>query len=254
MSEVFDLNLLEANKDRIGHCLGKQGCGAVALKSLLDEDFRKELMEEIEDPDKVIWRDAGETYTNDRGVLVEQNHDVFALKLSRGDQSQRVWVPKMDQLHVATQSLVRSVGDLYPSLVKWRADEMSYHRYYDAEKGLTFHRDNLRFTGVIAVVSVLGECDFQVIDRDELEVGVDPETGKKKVLSWDWRNTYNIPTTPGDVVLTRAPGLFDEMDNDKDRPEHAVLNVRVLPRISFMLRANNKPEDSSYGFTYHNWP
>lgn len=62
-----------------------------------------------------------------------------------------------------------------------------------------------------------------------------------------------IPTSPGDVVLTRATNLYDGMVAI-DRPEHAVVDARVLPRVSFMLRANSKSTDEGYGFTYYNWP
>lgn len=249
--EVFNLESID--RVAVEHGLGLEGCGAVALRSVLSEEFRLSLVDEIKNPEAIVWQDAGDTYTNARGVVIEQNHDVFALKLSRGSQKHRKKVPYMDQLNGATQSLVRSLEPEFPSLAAWKADEMSYHRYYEKEKGLTFHRDNKRFTGLIAVVSVLGECDFQVIDREPSLTVIDEESGKSLIKEWNWKSTYTIPTRPGDVVLTRAPGLFELMDDDEDRPEHAVMNVRVLPRISFMLRANKRPSDTGYGFQYHNW-
>lgn len=251
-TEIFDWSKLE-DTSRLEHNLSHAGCGAAKISSMLNEDFRSKLLDEIVDEIDTKWIDAGDTYYNNRGVEITQNHDVFALKLSRGDQSQRARLPFMDRLAEATQTLTRSLGELYPALIDWQADEMSYHRYYDAEEGLTFHRDNLRFIGLIAVVSVMGECDFQIVNRDVDETDIDPLTGKVRVVTWDWHSTYTIPTNPGDVVLTRAPGLFVSSQTD-DRPEHAIMNVRVLPRISFMLRANNRPDDTGYGFTYQNWP
>lgn len=231
----------------IEHGLSFDGPGVVRLQGVLNEGFRRDLVEEIADDNRVHWRDAGGTYTNNRGIEIIQNHDVFALKLSLGDPAPIAEVPRMRQLAAEAEQFVQSLGEQYNSLSGWDADEMSYHRYYDQNVGLSFHRDNLRFPGLIVVISIDGEADFQVIERDPIT----DDSGA--IIDWHWRSTYTIPTKPGDMVLTRAPGLLPDMTPD-DRPEHAVVNGRVLPRISFMLRANNRPNDQGYGFEYYNWP
>lgn len=257
MSEVLShqpvLHVDPESLGRIEHGLGFEGPGVARLPNALNESFRQALLQEISDPALVPWRDAGGTYANNRGVLIEQNHDVFALKLSDGALGPVYQVPLMLQLAAETEQFVQSLADRYPLLSSWEADEMSYHRYYDAQTGLSFHRDNMRFPGLIVVIAIDGECDFQVIDREPVAWGVDPQTGKQLVSEWQWHSTYTIPTKPGDMVLTRAPGLLPDMQPDH-RPEHAVMNARVLPRISFMLRANNRPADTGYGFEYYNWP
>lgn len=238
--------------DRMEHALGYQGPGVVRLRDTLDEQFQKELLTEINNPQLVHWIEAGDNYVNKRGVPVEQNHDTFALKVG-GDYDPIYAVPRMAQLAVAAEVFIQSLSEQYPSLGNWQADEMSYHSYYGEQVGLSFHRDNMRFPGLIAIAVVDGEADFQVIDREEKTVEIDKETGEKRVTEWDWKSTYTIPTSPRDMILTRAPGLLHEMKGHH-RPEHAVMNIRKFPRVTFMLRANNRPNDRNYGFTYYNWP
>ena len=236
----------EQKLERVEHALGYAGPGVVALKSVVDPDFHQALLGELTDPTRVTWRDAGGTYTNQRGLEIVQNHDVFSLK-SEGDY-EPIWaVPLMAQLAIEAEMFVQELGGRYATLAHWQADEMSYHNYYGKEVGLSFHRDNMRFPGLIVVVAIDGECDFQVIDRTP----VYDDNGK--IIDWIWRSTYTIPTQPGDMVLTRAPGLLADM-GPNDRPEHAVMNMRTPTRTSFMLRANSKPFDRNYGFEYFNWP
>jgi len=195
-----------------------------------------------------------ESYINNRGVAVEQNHDVFALKLSAGDQAPIRAVPKSAKIKNEIEELIRGLDGTYSGLRSWSADEMSYHRYYDQQVGLSFHRDNLRFVGMIAVLTVLGESDFQIINREPVSYMVDSESGKSVVSEWKWHSTYTIPVSVGSLVLMRAPGLLPNPKNRELRPEHAVLNMKTDNRIAFLVRANNRPLDQNYGFSYYNWP
>lgn len=233
--------------------LGPDGPGVAKFSNILSHEVRSQLLGEMEDNTRVHWWDAGESYVNARNIKIIQNHDVFALKLSAGDQELVDRVPAMKKLANGTERFIRSLSNVFPSLVDWSADEMSYHRYYDSEIGLSYHRDNARFIGLIAVVSVLGEADSRVVDRQPISKKFDSELNQAVVDCWQVKDEYVIPTSPGDVVLTRATNLYDGMVAI-DRPEHAVVDARVLPRVSFMLRANSKSTDEGYGFTYYNWP
>ena len=234
------------------HELGADGPGVVALSNVVDPQFLSSMLVEMANPAAVSWRDAGSTYVNGRGIEVVQNHDVFALKA--GGDFEPIWnVPCMAQLAIETEDFVQSLNGRYPSLEQWRADEMAYHRYYNPDVGLSYHRDNLRFTGLIVVITISGESDFQVVDRAPLEWTFDEATERELITAWDVHNEWVIPTKPGDMVITRATGLQSWMTKEHN-PEHAVMNVRDLPRISFMVRANSRPADQKYGFTYNNWP
>jgi hypothetical protein len=112
-------------------------------------------------------------------------------------------------------------------MVEWEADELSLHRYDDPDLGLSLHKDNLRFTGVIAILSLEGKADLAT---DE------------KVYS----------AKPGDLLLLRAPGLLNVPGDH--RPEHSVVNLRTPTRTSMMLRANKRPNEQIKGFSYDNWP
>lgn len=217
--------------------LGREGIGAFHIPEAITPQAQELLLTEMTDPTAVQWWDVHETYENLRGKLIVQNHDVFALKLSRGDQRQVEAAPHMHQLAQEQESFIRGLGAIFPSLLGWTADEMSYHDYDDTEVGLSFHKDNKRFPGLVAVTTIKGASDFSISSETEGE----------------GQSTYTIPVRPRSLVLMRAVGLVSELPDEDLRPEHGVYNVQEGGRVAFMLRDNTKPDDSSYGFTYANW-
>lgn len=232
--------------------LGRFGVGAFHIPGVLDQTSRQTLLNEISDRAAVLWSDVQSEYVNIRGKTIVQNHEVFGLKLSMGDMGYVERVPRMKQLADETQAFVQRLSEAYPILNIWQADEMSYHHYYEPEVGLSFHKDNWRFPGVVVVITIDGASDFCILSETEI-TEPDPHTGKPVIKERIWHSTYTIPVEPGSMVIMRAPGLLGEVDEDL-RPEHAVINVQDGHRIAFMLRANNRPYDESYGFEYANWP
>lgn len=237
----------------IGQHLGVDGSGVFNIPEAVDPVAHEALLTEMKDPTRVIWTDAGDEYVNARGVRVVQNHTVFALKLSRGDQAPVENVPQMRQLGRDIEQLVRGLSPLFGSLVEWTADEMSYHEYYGGPEGvgLSPHKDNKRFNGLIAIATIENEGDFQVVHRTPLAYRYNPEIDAEEVVSWDVHSTLTVPTRPRTLTLLRATGLIPEGPGDDFRPEHAVVNAPE--RRSFMLRANTLPDDLASGFHYYNW-
>lgn len=138
----------------------------------------------------------------------------------------------------------------FPNLATWDADEISYHQYY-RELGLSAHKDNKRFWGMIAIAATHGTSGFVVYDREPLEYGFDSELGEEVVTKWNVKSRLVVPTRPGTLLLMRATQLYEEMTS-AERPEHAVENAD-FERESCMIRANLKPADYNYGFDYFNW-
>lgn len=220
------------------------GSGTVIARSILDNDQLALLQEEINDPDRVVWYDNHESFENARGMVVEQNHWVFALKLHIGDPEPVRNVPRMRAVASNIESLLQ--GDdataIFPNLRQWRAEEMSYHCYDMPETvGLGFHKDNLQFFGAIAVLAVDGEKDFWSVGPDNI--------------------VTSLTVRPGDLVLNRAGGLYPTRyrTNKAGRtarvnecPDHAVMNV-IPPATSLIVRADTAPERPIDGFRFHNW-
>lgn len=204
--------------------------GAVIIENFADDFACAAVLAETRDPAKVQWTDDHETYVNQRGLTIVQNHFSFALKLSRGDQTPLHHMPATVALYQRTEKFVKSLADLFPSLASWQADELSFHLYDDAEVGLSRHRDNARFIGLIAIVAIDGECDLVITEDD-----------KDTALS----------VTPGDLCLLRAPGLINT--DQEIRPEHSIQNLRTDTRLSMMLRANALPDKPIQGFRFNNW-
>lgn len=251
MSAEF-LNITPEKLQGIETRLGRAGAGAFHIPDAITPQAQELLLTEMGDKTAVQWWDVHDEYFNERDKLIIQNHDVFALKLSRGNMEQVEKAPYMHQLAREQQVFIQSLHKFFPSLLGWEADEMSYHDYDDIDIGLSYHKDNLRFPGVVAVTTIEGASDFNVLSETEIRE-YNPDTDKNEVVDRIWHSTYTIPVRPRSLVLMRAVGLVGEDIAEDLRPEHAVLNVQEDGRIAFMLRDNTKPDDTSYGFSYANW-
>ena len=238
LQELLCLDATGEKLAGIDAALGSDGVGTFVLRQVLDSDQIELMQAEVFDPHGVAWRDNHDRFINLRGLEVVENHTVFALKLHRGDKSKVEKVPHMRALAKNIEDLISGLDSDFPSLKGWRADEMSLHRYDNQEVGLSFHKDNLRFTGLIAVLTLEGESDVVIKDDDG--------------------NEHVFAVGPGDLNLTRATGLYESRDENGKRinlcPEHAVMNLRTPYRTSFIARANNKPAETITGFEYDNWP
>ncbi len=235
---LLELQLHPEKLRGIDQELGPRGIGAFVVPAVLTPWQVRYMQEEIFDPFRVAWRDNHDEYVNQRGVTITENHTVFALKLHQGDPSWIRRVPRMRALTYEVEKLANSLSGVFPSLEGWQADEMSLHRYDDPDVGLSFHRDNLRFSGLIAVITLEGASDFAVRHGDSGE-------------------EVRFPVGEGDLALTRATGLYPQTDS-KGRPvnlcpEHAVLDLKTPHRSSFIVRANTRSHESLPGFTFDNW-
>ena len=214
------------------HDLSEPGrSGVLRVPEFIGGLLLEAVQTELSDPSRVAWRDNHSTFVNKRGLTIVQNHDVYALRLTAGDDTKLKRLPAVAAAAHSVRRFVRRLGQSFPVLANWQPDELSLHRYDDAEVGLSFHKDNLRFTGAIAILSLEGDCDLAV----------------RSVQG----NVTAYPAEPGDLFLLRAPGLIDS--DDDLRPEHAVLNLRTPTRISMMLRQNRRAAERLPGFEFDNW-
>lgn len=231
------LDVSSEKLDGIDRALGPGGIGTFVLRSVLDQQQLDFVWEEASNPDLLVWREDRKPYYNDRGMLIVQNHTTSALKLHHGDQSLVERVPRMRALAANLQDLVRSLAPHFGSLEGWTVDEMSLHRYDDVEVGLSFHRDNMRFIGLIGVLTLEGESDVAILDDDQ--------------------NAHYFPVGPGDLNLTRAASLYPAVNSESKPlplcPDHGVYNLRTPYRTSFIVRANSRPDEPVPGFVYANW-
>lgn len=235
------MSLLHINPDKLNgieKALGVDGMGAFHIPDALSPSSVQHLQNEVFDPMKVAWRDNHHDSEHPRHGRLIENHTVFALKLDRGDKRWEYRVPRIRQLRDETVRFIQSLGSIFPSIVEFSPDEMSLHRYDDQETGLSWHRDNLRFRGLIAVMRLEGVSDFQVLDDND--------------------NVHTMTAKAGDLILTRATGL-NGLHHDaegkliNDCPDHQVVNAQTSFVTSFMLRQNSRPAENANGFDYENW-
>lgn len=230
-STQFEIQFDSHELPSLRQALGPEGVGAYIIKKALAAEKRQLIVPQMT---SVVWRDNHSAYTNKRGMVIDQRHDVCAYMLRIGNQT---IVPGfMRDLAESTTSFVRSLAPEFPILSSWGADEVSMHRYDDPRVGLSRHRDNIRFWGIIAVMTLEGSSDF-VVYRDGRE--------------------YSYRVEPGDLALMRATNLTGDPTDTayqvQMNPEHGVVNVVGLPRISLIVRDNLRPAEPAFGFTYDNW-
>ncbi len=235
-----NLSLSDEQREIAAHSLSPNGPGFFVARHTLDAVYLAAIQEEIDDPGCVAWRDTHDTYENKRGLTIVQNHDTYALRLHGGSQGKIDKVPQLRQLAADLQVLGQSFSTVFPSLKQWLPNEMSLHRYDDPEIGLSFHKDNLRFFGLVAIAAVRGSSDLDIKSDD----------GSIKTTK----------VNEGDLTLFRVNGLYPSLGLDANGrainicPEHQVSNLHSPDRVSFMLRMNTKPDELLKGFEFDNWP
>ncbi|MEQ8655182.1 MAG: hypothetical protein RIC87_22155 [Kiloniellales bacterium] len=97
-------------------------------------------------------------------------------------------------------------------------NDLIVQRYPAGSQGITPHRDHLRYTGLVILVTLTGRAGFYVCaDRS----GAD---------------AVEIPAPPGGAILLAAPGFAD----GSVRPFHFLDRVSA-PRISLGFRQDTRP-------------
>ena len=115
-------------------------------------------------------------------------------------------------------------GMTAPPLADFRVNDIVMQRYPPGARGITPHRDHLRYRGLVAIVQLSGDGRFRVC-RDRAGSGA-----------------RAIPAGPGDAILMRAPGFAGRYD----RPFHFLDGI-TTERYSFGMRweracAPSRPE------------
>lgn len=233
MSNTLNFEILfdRTEMPKLAQALGPQGIGAFALRGAVSDEWLKSYQRQMHD---VSWRDNHKVFENSRGLIIDQRHNVVAYKLRTGDQE---LVPKfMREAGEMVARFVRTLESDFPTLGEWQADEVSMHQYDDPEIGLSRHRDHPQFWGIVAVLTVEGSSDFVIYDGDFEHV---------------------LVAEPGTLMLMRATNLTgdpaDVQYQQSMNPEHGVVRVRSLPRVSFIVRDNLRPTEPIRGFAYDNW-
>lgn len=107
-----------------------------------------------------------------------------------------------------------------PPLDDLLLNDLILQRYPAGSRGITPHRDHIRYVGLVAIVTLAGRARFFVCaDR-----------------SGDGAREIAIP--PGGLCLMRAPGFAGL----QDRPFHFLSDVSE-PRVSLGLRHDVRPGD-----------
>lgn len=211
--------------EHCAHGLGPNGPGVLHFGKVIDNEHIDAVQSEINDPMHITWRDNRSVHTNARGKQIYQNYDSYALKLSHGDQEMVDKLPTTKGLVIAIENLIRyDLAGTFPSLDTWKADEMVLHRYDPDTVGITHHRDQKRFWGIIALMTLEGESQFSI-------EGGEPITRK-----------------PGHLLLMRGHGLYKS--EEEIRPLHGTSGSST----SLIVRASTEPDKQHKGFTYDNWP
>ena len=219
--------------ENLAYELGPEGRGIGVMWQFMDRDYTDAINQELADPELPWYKQTG--FMNKAGKWIDQNFEVFALKLTRGDQETYAHMQAYHSLAgFVTENVVEPLAEHFPSRETWGADELSSQRYPDKVGELSWHFDLERHTGIIAICSV----DGQAVLSAQTRLGV-----------------FNFELHPGDIAVLRAPGLFDAgLVDGPFRPRHAVTEILGdQPRTSITIRDNNLPDTKPDRFEYANW-
>jgi hypothetical protein len=98
-------------------------------------------------------------------------------------------------------------------------NDLVVQRYAPGSSGISPHRDHIRYVGIVALLQLNGAGRFYVCD-DRAGTGA-----------------RDVPASPGDLILMRAPGLFGRTD----RPFHALRDISA-ERYSVGMRQDSRAE------------
>ena len=100
---------------------------------------------------------------------------------------------------------------------RFHINDLAIQRYERGSRGITPHRDHVRYDGLVAVIPLSGAARFCLCpDRSG-------------------RDARELPSAPGSLLLMRAPGFADR----RDRPFHFVADI-TRRRLSLGLRHDNR--------------
>ncbi|MBP9827100.1 hypothetical protein KBC99_01310 [Candidatus Saccharibacteria bacterium] len=136
------------------------------------------------------------------------------------------WPEEIGWLVEQTEAIVtaRARARARHGLMRWRVNDVAIQRYSNPEDGIGWHRDFARDHHLVAIYSVIGECDLGIRNRDGVHL-------EYRVL-------------PRALTLLSGP---DPISGHDPRLQHRVgPPLTDEPRISIALRMNAVPRCADY--------
>ena len=135
-------------------------------------------------------------------------------------------IPQSHPLRQLAQAVERLIAAALaamdaPPLQKFPINDLVLQRYPPGARGITPHRDHVRYVGLVAIVQLSGDGRFGLCD-DRSGAG-----------------SRAIAAGPGDAILMRAPGFAGR----SDRPFHFLDGI-TSERYSFGMRCDRTAEPS----------
>lgn len=198
MQDIFNMH----DFDIVEILDGLESTGA-ASSAILNEDFRKCLIDEAESYD---YRPEDEIVGSGDRIVRQQ---VESFVNFRGESK---YILLRRQFQKLLDGMFRDL-DVYPFDTPLNLNTMALQKYTKGSIGITPHRDGLRYINLVCIFIIGGTGRFFVCaDRFG-------------------RGSREIYTSPGRVVILRAPGFM----GSGDRPFHFVTDIQET-RYTFGLR------------------
>ncbi len=175
---------------------------------LLDEAARMYLLEEIA---RLPFRRARQ-WIGEGERRVEQDFDLTT-EFPLASRVARLAASLSSLLHAACRRL-----DPCPLAPDFLLNDLIAQRYPAGSRGISAHRDHVRYKGLVAIINLAGQARFFVCN--------DRRASKAR----------EIPIPAGSLNLMRAPGFAGRLD----RPFHFLKDVSC-ERVSVGLRYDTRP-------------
>ncbi len=109
-----------------------------------------------------------------------------------------------------------------PPLARFPIDDLAIQRYPSGSRGITPHRDHVRYRGLVVIIQLSGDGAFGICDDRSR------------------RGARTLAARPGDGILMVAPGFGGR----RDRPFHFLEGI-TAERYSFGMRSTHRFEEEA---------
>ena len=117
----------------------------------------------------------------------------------------------------------------------YEPNHVSVHRYRSSELGITPHYDEKKYGILIAALTIKGSADFSIVEDPDPDRAlpscevISARQAAPVLRTWE--------TTPGDLILMRAPGFAGSADG---RPLHQISGGKEGHRTALVFRMDTQ--------------
>ena len=206
MQEIFNLNSLNIEKI-VSELFDFSKVGAININGFIKEDFRKELVKEI--------NNHSNYFSPSPSYYGKSKQNLSSLYIGPSDDNREdVDLPTLNYLIKNYEEIYKEISRV-ANFIPGKPNSIGYHKYFVGEIGITPHYDHSWFVNLVSVFVISGKGKFSIYKKRDSEEG-----------------STEIQSLEGSLTLMRHPR--NESENIF-RPLHCIEKI-TEERVSAILR------------------